>query len=254
MNTINLDSLTSPEVKSLCLSIDVDVILPLGAIEQHGPHLPLNVDVLIAEKVADLVASELVRHGLKIVVAPTFVYGDSSHHLGFAGTMSLHNESLVSSLRDLCHSILKSGFRRIYLLTGHAGNCDAMNQIENEFGKSQIIAVADWPSIRGKLHNAATEKLSLLPEVVGTHAGHFETSIMMLISPDKVRQNLIEVGVIGNPADIGAKLRSLGMQRVSENGVIGDPRSSSASAGKIYLDTLVDLHVEVILLQSRERV
>jgi len=254
LNAITLDSLTFPEVENLCLANDVDVILPLGAIEQHGPHLPLNVDVLIAEKVAELVGNELVRQGLKIAVAPAFVYGDSTHHIGFSGTISLHNESLVSSLRDLCQSILYSGFRRIYLITGHAGNCNAMNQIEKEFGKSQIVAVADWPLIRGKLHNVAKEKLSLLPEVVGTHAGHFETSIMMLISPDKVRQNLIEVGVIGNPVDIGAKLRSLGMQRVSKNGVIGDPRSSSALAGKIYLDTLVDLHSELILRQSRERV
>ena len=252
MNLIRLDSLTSPEVKALCLQGDVDVVLPLGAIEQHGPHLPLNVDVLIAEEVSRLVVSRLVIEGLQIVIAPTFVYGDSRHHLSFAGTMSVSNETLYRSLKDLCESLFRSGFRRIYLLTGHAGNCDVMNQIEREFGTSRITAVADWPLIRDSLHRVAAEKLSIPADIVGTHAGHFETSIMMLIAGERVRKNLIEKGAIGTPSEMGAKLRSIGMQGVSEIGVIGDPRSSSAIAGQIYLDALVDLHVELISLRIRE--
>lgn len=74
----------------------------------------------------------------------------------------------------------------------------------------------------------------------------------MLIAGERVRKNLIEKGAIGTPSEIGAKLRSIGMQGVSEIGVIGDPRSSSAIAGQIYLDALVDLHVELISLRIRE--
>jgi creatinine amidohydrolase len=238
--------MTSPEVRTLCSNGDVDVLLPMGAIEQHGPHLPLNVDVLIAEEVASLVVTRLISLGINVVVAPTFVYGDSSHHLDFSGTISLSNDALVSSLRDICESLIKSGFRRIFIVTGHAGNCSAMKQVENELGQSRVTAIADWPIIRGRLHKVAAEQLGMSADIVGTHAGHFETSIMMLIAGTKVRKNLFEIGAIGNAQDLGTRLREFGMYEISKNGIIGDLTTSSESAGKIYLDALVDLHVEIV--------
>ncbi len=227
----------------------VGVIVPLGATEQHGPHLPLDVDSTIGVAVAEAVAERLVAGGHECLVAPVLPFGDSAHHASFAGSVSLRPEVVVDVLHDVCESFLRAPFAWVALVTGHAGNCWAMHEVASRHSDGRVIAVDDWPAMRGAIHDVAQTDLGLDAAYVGTHAGHFETSIMLHLRPESVDMSLAEAGAIGEPGVLGARLRAEGMPSVSPNGIIGDPTAATADAGKKYLAALVDYNAATI--QSR---
>lgn len=221
----------------------LDVMIPLGALEQHGPHLPLDTDALIAEAVADRAAQ---RAG-ECVVSPCVPVGASSHHLAFPGTASLSDETLRNAMVEVIQTLLSHGFRSAYLVTGHAGNVGAMAAVMAELDsteRSQVVSFDDWPAQRDAVHLVAEDQLGLDRELVGTHGGHFETSILLAIAPDRVDMASAVAGHVGPAALASAKLRSEGMAALSPVGIIGDPRGATADAGELYLDALVSLVVE----------
>lgn len=234
----------------------LDVVIPLGALEQHGPHLPLDTDALIAEAVADRAA----RRAGECMVTPCIPVGASSHHLAFPGTASLSDTTLRNVLMEVVQTLLSHGFRGAYLVTGHAGNVGAMAEAIGELDaadRSRAVSFDDWPAQREAIHLVAEDQLGLDREQVGTHGGHFETSIMLAIAPDRVDMASAVAGYIGPAAPAGAKLRSEGMAALSPVGIIGDPRGSTADAGERYLDALVNLVVEGIeahRLRTRRKV
>ncbi len=228
----------------------LDVVIPLGALEQHGPHLPLDTDALIAEAVADRAAH---RAG-ECVVAPCAPVGASSHHLAFPGTASLSDKTLMSVIVEVVQTLLGHGFRGAYLVTGHAGNVGAMAAVMAELDsavRSRVVSFDDWPAQRDAVHRVAEDQLGLDRELVGTHGGHFETSIMLAIAPGRVDMSSAVIGHVGPAPSASAKLRSEGMTALSPVGVIGDPRGATADAGELYLDALVDLVVEGIEAHRR---
>lgn len=223
----------------------LDVIVPLGALEQHGPHLPLDTDALIAEAVADRAA----RAVGECVVSPCLPIGASSHHLAFPGTASLSDSTLRDVLAQVIRTLLGHGFRSAYLVTGHAGNVGAMAAAIAELDpadRQRVVSFDDWPAQRDAVHRVAEARYNMDREQVGTHAGHFETSILLAIAPDRVDMSSAVAGHIGPAAAASAKLRSEGMAALSPVGVVGDPRGATAEAGEHYLDALVGLVVEGI--------
>ncbi len=233
----------------------LDVIIPLGALEQHGPHLPLNTDTLIAEAVADRAA----QTAGECVVSPCIPVGASHHHLAFPGTSSLSDTTLRSVMVEVIQTLLSHGFRGAYLVTGHAGNVGAMAAVMAELDpteRSRVVSFDDWPAQRDAVHRVAEDQLGLDRELVGTHGGHFETSIMLAIAPDRVDMPSAVAGHVGPAASASAKLRSEGMAALSPVGIIGDPRGATADSGDRYLDALVNLVVEGIgahRLRSRQK-
>lgn len=233
-----LASLTTRGVERLLADGPLDVIVPLGALEQHGPHLPLSTDQIIAEALA----SEAAARSGECAVAPCLPVGVSPHHLGFAGTASVAAQTMAEVQVDVVSSLLSHGFGCAYVVTGHAGNAGSMAEAERRLAESfagRVVSFADWPAQRKAVH-AAAEAMGLDPERVGTHAGHFETSIMCLLRPDLVDSAAAEPGWIGPAATAGETLRSRGMAALSPIGVIGDPAGADAEAGRAYLDALVD--------------
>jgi creatinine amidohydrolase len=194
---------------------------------------------------ANVVARRLIRIGHQCNVAPALPFGDSAHHEAFPGTVSLRRNSLVALLDDVCASMFRSGFAWVALVTGHAGNCWAMREVAQLH--DHVIAVDDWPSIRRCLHNVGRESLGLSEEYIGTHGGHFETSIMLAIRPDVVHMERAVVGAIGSPSMLGSRLRDEGMHKVSPTGVVGDPTVSNSQAGRVYFDALVAFNADSII-------
>jgi creatinine amidohydrolase len=239
--------MSSTQVGSLLEREDVDVLIPLGALEQHGPHLPLGTDTAIADAMARSIA---IRAG-SIVVTPCLPVGCSDHHLDFPGTASLQEDVVIGYIRSTVLTLLSHGFRYAYIVSGHAGNMPAMEAASTALQTEvagRVLAFTDWPGQRDLLHQLAESSLGLTRDEVGSHAGHFETSIMMRLAPDSVNTSLLPRGFVGSVGEAAGTMTAHGMAAVSPVGVIGDARRSSAAAGVKYLEVLADSIVSGIRL------
>jgi creatinine amidohydrolase len=163
---------------------DALAVLPVGATEQHGPHLPLGTDFLIVEHVTRAAARE-ARSDIDVLVAPTFQTGSSHHHLPFGGTISLSTERYYGALRDMTESLLQSGFRRIFIVNGHGGNHELIELVVRDLAlrhACNLAAASYWDLAREPL----AERASDLGERFPGHAGAFETSLILTLHPELV--------------------------------------------------------------------
>lgn len=196
------------------------VLVPVGSIEQHGPHLPLDTDTAIAVAVADEVA---VRLDHEVLVASPLSYGSSGEHQAFAGTVSIGSEVLQAVLTELVRS-LSTWAGRIVFVNAHGGNVSSL-------AKSTFQMIAEGHDVAWV--PCATEEVDL-------HAGLTETSLMLHIRPSAVRLELAEVGETRRLAEILPLMMAGGVAAVSPNGVLGDPTGASAVHGETVLAAMVD--------------
>jgi creatinine amidohydrolase len=162
------------------------VVLPVGATEQHGPHLPVGTDSLTIEYLARAAATVAAAQ-IPVLVAPTLPFGSSHHHLPFGGTMSLGTETYYRVLYDLVESLLTSGFRQIFLLNGHGGNSELMQLVVRDLAlkhPSRLAAASYWTVA----WEALVEEEAHVPGRLPGHAGAFETSQVMALRPDLVKE------------------------------------------------------------------
>lgn len=199
------------------------LLVPLGATEQHGPHLPLETDTIIAEAWAAAVADALPG----TTMAPPIPYGSSGEHQGFAGTLSIGGPVLHALVVELARSAASS-FDAIVFLSGHAGNDDAMGRAVEQLraeGHRVTARVPTWP----------TDRFG----PIDAHAGRIETSLLLHLRPDLVRLERAMPGDTRALAEILDQLVADGVASVSPNGVLGDPAGASAEEGRLLLDDLV---------------
>ena len=190
------------------------VLVPLGSIEQHGPHLPLDTDTVIATAVAQGVAREVDAW-----VAPPIPYGSSGEHQSYAGTSSSGTEALTHLLVELTRS-MRTWADRVVIVNAHGGNVAALDASDE----------VEWVP-------CATESVDL-------HAGFTETSLMLHLRPESVR---LDRAVAGNTAPLSEILPAMmvgGVAAVSPNGVLGDPAGASAVEGERVLKAMVAEIVE----------
>jgi creatinine amidohydrolase len=250
MNTIRMDQMTWPDIKSAIEKGSESVIVAVGSTEQHGPHLPTMTDTRIGDEVAQRVAMKL-GHTLQ---ASTIRVGCSSHHLGFSGTISLRDETLKMMILDYMDSLVRSGFKRIVFLPMHGGNFPTVQAVVKEARQAhhgiEIIGVTDLAKLLDCL-NAASAEFGISPSESGAHAGESETSIMLALEKDLVLANRFAPGYVGPTGEKELKiLRERGMGALTEIGVLGDPRRASAEKGEVYLDRLTEFLVQEIKTQS----
>ncbi len=160
------------------------LVLPVGATEQHGPHLPLGTDFLIVEHIAREAARE-ARQRVDILVAPTLHVGSSHHHLPFGGTISLSTERYYGALSDMAESLIEGGFRRIFILNGHGGNHEIIQLVARDLALQHQVnlgAASYWDLAQ----EAVAEREPDLHGRFPGHAGVFETSLIMALRPDLV--------------------------------------------------------------------
>ena len=119
--TSRWDNLTSRELGALAESNAI-VLIPTGSTEQHGPHLPVGTDAILATWFAERAAQGLQAQGIPAVAAPTFAVANSMHHMNFPGSLSLRPRTYMKALQEQCRAIAAHGFRRIAIINGHGGN------------------------------------------------------------------------------------------------------------------------------------
>ena len=195
--------------------------VPVGACEQHGPHLPLDTDTRIAAALAENLAD---KYEGEILVTPPLTISASGEHAGFPGTLSLGVEVFEQVVVELVRSAdWSSG---VVLVNGHGGNRVPVERAVRLLRSEGRKVLSWWPRVAGG----------------DAHAGDTETSLMLAIAPDLVRMHRAEVGVTAPLGDVIDEIRDGGVRAVSRNGVLGDPLRASASAGRTMLTRLtIDL-------------
>jgi creatinine amidohydrolase len=226
--TARLGDLTWPEADGHAGAL---LVVPVGSVEQHGPHLPVDTDTVIAEAVAATAADGLAG----VVLAPAIAYGASGEHRGFPGTVSIGTEALAAVLVELARSALPP-FAAMVVVNGHGGNHDAL-AAASAVCRREDRAVTVWS-----------------PRVPGGdgHAGRTETSLMLAARPERVRLDRLQAGNTTPLAELLPALRRDGVRAHSPSGVLGDPTAATAEHGAELLAALV-ADLRAILLAGADQ-
>jgi creatinine amidohydrolase len=237
-----LESMTAPEVGAAIADGVRTAVLPCGAIEQHGPHLPLSVDSDHADRLGLMLAERLGD----ALVAPTLRLGCSGHHLAFAGTLSLRPETFEALCMDCCTSLAEHGFERVVIFSAHIGNYPMLADMAPRLSAAVPAGVAvDVFCNKEAILRAwreATADAGGPAKHVGGHADIAETSIMLALRPESVRRSLAEAGFAGDPdEEVLARLFAEGVAALAPNGVLGDPTGMSPAIGHACLEAVTSV-------------
>jgi creatinine amidohydrolase len=219
---------------------DAIVILPVASLEQHGPHLPVEVDSILGEAVAARTAVKVLAKGQPVLVLPVIWTGLSEHHMSFGGTVTLDNAVFAGLIEGVVRSVLRHGFRRVALLNAHGGNENALRSITDDLTPKLGV-----PIVQFTYWYAAAVAIAKILETQGglQHACEAETSMMMAICSDLVavdRIPLAKANTTPDVSDIAAggvyMWRSIGSR--SASGVIGNPEAATPEKGELLLDAI----------------
>lgn len=233
------------------------VVIPVGSVEQHGPHLPVATDTILVKEMVNAGVGQ-VAADLPVVVTPPIWSGFSPHHLSFGGTLSLDFENLRAVLEDIAHSAIENGFDAVLFVNGHGGNISLINAVVSTVGTETSAEVLGL----SYFELAVDEVEALRSSSIGgmAHGGEFETSLMLSLRPD----------LVAHPEDFDAELwdehyewggkdllrgGSLSVYRpfkdYSESGAIGAPEHATAEKGE-RIRTIIGEELAAILVAIHE--
>jgi creatinine amidohydrolase len=216
---------------------DAVVIVPVGSTEQHGPHLPTQVDSLLVGEIARRAARRV--GDLPIVITPTVWSGLAEHHMSLGGTLSLDFSTFFAVLRCLCRSLVRQGFSRILLLNGHGGNIAALTVVVNELAvelDAPIATTSYWPLAKDEFARVLERQKTV------RHACEAETSMLLAVAPELVDMSRAEHAVGPTERELAevtgteAAHRWRSFKARTSHGAIGDPRVATAEKGERLLD------------------
>lgn len=235
------------------------LIQPVGSIEQHGPHLPVATDTICADALAHEGAAT-VADEIPVIVAPALWAGNSPYHLSFPGRIDVEFTTLVEFYAELAASALETGFDALLLLNGHGGNHNAIG------GASKSIGL-DHPDVEVLAMTYFGLAASFIDEIRQSepggmnHAGELETSLMLHLRPDLVREDRIEGTHLDEPYthayDDMFVSGPLSVHRLeeeySETGAVGDPQFASAETGEAIFEQLC-AEMELLVTEIHEQI
>ena len=225
--------LASTDIESI--NRNIPVILPVTALEQHGPHLPVSTDQLIGEYFCRELDRRIPDRAL---ILPAVVITNSRHHMGFPGTLTVTHATFIRYVSEILEAVIANGFSTIVMFNSHGGNQAAAQVILEDMGVSHPgcrVALLTWWKV-------AHEQLMAISETgpggVG-HACEFETSLLQLIAPELVHTDRIAPGK-NRPTYAWAEsdmmrgssgLLHRSIQEMTPNGVFGDPTAATREKG-----------------------
>jgi creatinine amidohydrolase len=248
MRQFRYEKLTWPEI-SEAVKLGKICVVPTGAVEQHGPHLPLDVDMLIVTRVA-LAAGERLPE--KILVLPSVSYGYTGHVMDFPGTINIHYTHFIEHVLDICKSLAYHGFKRIVLLNGHGSNMPNLDLVARRCNletDAQCAFGAWWSLLTVDPEFLPRWRQSKFPGGCA-HACELETSVYLHLCPEDVRTDKIRSGVVSFNEEKSryryVDLFGTGPMQVtswtasySETGVLGDAELATAEKGRSAFDEAV---------------
>ncbi len=248
MGVLDLEKMTSPEVRRAIDDGNDTIVIPFGSLEQHGGHLPIGTDAMLGDEFGRRIADHL-----NAFLVPTVRVGCADHHLPFAGTISVGKDTLRQVAVDYARSLARHGFRRIVFVPTHGGNfqpiAEAVEQCRGIEGAEVVTVVSDFS--RDVLRDGTVGvamRFGITPEESGAHAGEWETSIMLRLAPELVHMDAAAPGYVGDMAEgVQRVLRDgVPLDQLAANGVMGDPRKAQAERGLAYIESLTAVGLRVL--------
>jgi len=238
-----LPYLSWTEIADLPDKANTVIVLPTGATEQHGPHLPCAVDTVIAAGVVGHALARLPDSVPAYAMAP-ITYGKSEEHLHFPGTVTLSGETLLATMNEIGESVYRAGFRKLLIVNGHGGQPQVMEMSARELrlrhGDFIVVPSFTWrvPHVAGQFMSDKEKKLAM-------HAGHAETALMLALAPDTVR---MDRAVVNYPPVFPSSLLSpdgrpacaWSARDFGPSGIIGDPLPATPEQGLAILNSLAE--------------
>ncbi len=210
-------------------------VIPIAAVEQHGPHMPTGTDTILCNAIAEAVERQ---NASQILLTPTLWLGASAHHLRMGSTLNTALATYVETLVDVARSLLDDGFKRLLFLNGHGGNTDPMKMAVRELQPHYLDALFVAGCYWSVADSARVAILEGEHQFVG-HACEFETSLMLHIRPDLVEtENLANAGEL-IPDIVQGFYISRDMSQRTQNGFTGRPDLATAEKGKLLFEAIV---------------
>lgn len=234
-------------------------VVPVGSIEQHGHHLPVATDTILVDAVAEL-GAERVADDIPILRTPPVWMGNSPHHMPFGGTISVGVRGLLDVLERVADTILENNFDALLLLNGHGGNAstinDAVSIIGDSHRDSEVLGLTYIQLADSFIHEVRDSEAGGMG-----HAGEFETSLMLHLCPDLVKEDAIEGTHLEGDYERGTQdLMEAGslsvygtFKKYSTSGAVGDPELASSAKGEQIYELLGD-EMEGLLREIHDQV
>lgn len=242
--------LTWQDIQQMPNKENVVILQPIGAIEQHGLHLPLAVDAAISVGVLGK-ALEKLDASIPAYALPPLYYGKSNEHFGFPGTITLSASTLLAVIKEMAESIYLAGFRKLVFMNSHGGQPQileiAARDLHQQYTDFMVFPLFTW-----RVPHIAKELMSPEEVEMGIHAGEAETSLLLSLLPEQVK---MDKAVKEYPTDLPkdslltmeGRLRFAWLtQELSISGVIGDATTATKEKGDRLLESLSDGWVQVI--------
>lgn len=230
-----IERMSWTDVKAAMAAGKRKVLVVVGAMEQHGPHLPIGTDTFLGCAMAERVARKVGD----MLIAPVIPVGYSIGHMPMPGTITISEDTLGRVICEICESLARHGFEEIVLLSSHGGNFRAIRQVldglRERVAPTRLLAATDvepWLKRNSRL----AEQHSLDPVRVGVHAALGETSQMLAYRPELVKMERAVEGFMGDPSVRWRSKVPPPMNEMSPTGILGDARGSTAEIGEIFLE------------------